>query len=1065
MSNELYPIPGPARRPFVGNLLQIPKGRMSAHMLALSREYGGIFELDFGGIRVPFVSSAALAGELCDENRFRKVIRPPLSLLRKMVGDGLFTAHSNQQPWGKAHRVLMPAFSQRAMKSYFDAMLEVAEQLSASWEARAGQDILVADDMTRLTLDTISLAGFGYRFNSFEQAELHPFLGAMVRVLSHTMSKLTRLPLLNRISKDSPAFLRDIEQMNSLVDEVIRSRRDQPVDTADLLNLMLHAEDPETGERLDDVNIRHQVLTFLVAGHETTSGLLTFAIYLLLRHPHVLAQAYAEVDQVLPGDVVPEYRHLARLGVIERVLKETLRLWPTAPAITVAPYQDTVIGGRYLIRKDQTVSIQLPALHRDPAVWENPDSFDIDRFLPEREAAIHPHAYKPFGNGERACIGRQFALTEAKLALAMVLQRFALSDPYDYRLEIKETLTLKPDNFRIRVKRRAAHERVHVTTPESAAPRPQPAANVQGGGEDLCVAYGSSLGTARDIAEQLAEQARRLGFNARCRVLDDFADGWPQQGLFIAVTATYNGRAPDGARRIEELLDGNGLPGRQCTGLRYAVLGCGNSQWRTYQAFPKRIDAALAEAGAQPVVPRGEADGNGDLDGAVETWLAGLWKALGEQVDHASGGEAPVEVTVLSGRDTRARVLPAEAHAMEVLGNRELVRDPSGLWDFTREAPRGPTRHLELRLPEGVRYRAGDHLMVYPGNPQERVAAAAGLLGLATTDVVVLEDNTGRSQHLPLGRPVSIGQLFGSFIELQEPISRRQLRRLAAFTHCPHTQAELQRLSADTEQGRQAFRTEVADRRLSLLDVLERHPAIQIPLQEFLGLCPALRPRFYSISSSALTSPDTVSLTVGTVEGPAWSGRGHYRGVASSFLAGLQPGDEVIGYVSTPSPTFAPQTDTSTPMILIGPGTGIAPFRGFLEERMAQQETGADVAPSLLFHGCRHPDHDWLYRQEMETWRTRGLVDLHMAYSCVEEHPHRYVQDALWAAREDVWAALQEGATIYVCGDGSHMAPAVRDCLIRIHQDRTGSNQETSSAWLEDMVTTERYRQDVFGPV
>ncbi|MCH8506614.1 MAG: cytochrome P450, partial [Ectothiorhodospiraceae bacterium] len=465
MKDELYPIPGPARRPFVGNLLQIPRGRMSAHMLALSRQYDGIFELDFGGICVPFVSSAALAEELCDEARFRKVIRPPLSLLRKVVGDGLFTAHSNQQPWGKAHRVLMPAFSQRAMKSYFGAMLEVAEQLSASWDRRTGEDILVADDMTRLTLDTISLAGFGYRFNSFDKAELHPFLGAMVRVLSHTMSKLTRLPLLNRISKDSPEFLGDIEQMNQLVDEVIRSRRERPAGTGDLLDLMLHAEDPDTGERLDDVNIRHQVLTFLVAGHETTSGLLTFAIYLLLRHPHVLAQAYTEVDQVLPDETVPEYRHLAQLNVIERILKETLRLWPTAPAITVAPYEDTVIGGRYRIRKDQTVNIQLPALHRDPAVWQEPDSFDIDRFLPEREARIHPHAYKPFGNGERACIGRQFALTEAKLALAMVLQRFALSDPYDYRLDIKETLTLKPDNFRIHVKRRAPHERMRPATP------------------------------------------------------------------------------------------------------------------------------------------------------------------------------------------------------------------------------------------------------------------------------------------------------------------------------------------------------------------------------------------------------------------------------------------------------------------------------------------------------------------------------------------------------------------------------------------------------------------------
>lgn len=323
-------IPTPPRQPFVGNLLQIPRSKMAQYFLEVSRQFDGIFDIDFAGYRATFVSTAELVAELSDEHRFRKVIRPPLSLLRqRMVGDGLFTAHSNQQPWGKAHRILMPAFSQRAMKSYFDAMLEVAEQLSDNWDRRQGQDLLVADDMTRLTLDTISLAGFGYRFDSFRNEELHPFLGSMVRVLDATMSKLTQLPTLSRWRKDSPGYIADIDRMNELVDEVIRARRQRPVPGSDLLNLMLNAEDPETGERLDDLNIRHQVLTFLVAGHETTSGLLTFAIYFMLRNPQVLAQAYGEVDRVLPGDTRPQYRHLAQMLVIERILKESLRLRPS----------------------------------------------------------------------------------------------------------------------------------------------------------------------------------------------------------------------------------------------------------------------------------------------------------------------------------------------------------------------------------------------------------------------------------------------------------------------------------------------------------------------------------------------------------------------------------------------------------------------------------------------------------------------------------------------------------------------------------------------------------------
>ena len=125
---------------------------------------------------------------------------------------------------------------------------------------------------------------------------------------------------------------------------------------------MLTAVDPETGEGLDDLNIRYQVLTFLIAGHETTSGLLTFAFHLLLRHPHVLAQAYAEVDRVLPGDTRPDYAHVARFEVIERILKESQRLWPTAPAYSVAPFEDTVIGGKYLMRKDRPINVISPGL-------------------------------------------------------------------------------------------------------------------------------------------------------------------------------------------------------------------------------------------------------------------------------------------------------------------------------------------------------------------------------------------------------------------------------------------------------------------------------------------------------------------------------------------------------------------------------------------------------------------------------------------------------------------------------------------------------------------------------
>lgn len=1065
------PIPQDPGWPVVGNLLQIPSGAFAQHLLERSRHFDGIFEMNFAGRRVPFVSAAALVAELADGARFRKIIGPPLSYLRDVVGDGLFTADNEEANWGRAHRILMPAFSQRAMKGYFDVMLRVADRLVDKWDRQgADTDIAVADDMTRLTLDTIALSGFGYDFDSFSSARLHPFIDAMVGALEEAMGKLTRFGLQDRFMHAAHRkFAADTQFMRDLVDEVVRQRRatagNGQAPASDLLNLMLEARDPETGERLDDVNIRNQVITFLIAGHETTSGMLTFALYELLRNPGVLAQAYAEVDTVLPGDAPPVYADLARLQVIDRVLKETLRLWPTAPGFAVAPYEDTLLGGRYRIRKDRRISVVLTALHRDPKVWTDPERFDIDRFLPENEATLHPHAYKPFGNGERACIGRQFALTEAKLALALMLRNFDFSDPHDYQFRIKETLTLKPDAFTLRARRRRPHERIAAAA--ASAPGVQAELpRVSGNGQPLAVLCGSSLGTARELAEQVHAGALAAGFDATLRDLDQALGALPGEGLAVIVAATYNGRAPDSARRFEAMLDSGEHGSYRAGNLRYAVLGCGNSQWATYQAFPKRLDAFFAAAGATPLLPRGEADGNGDFDQAAELWLAALWQSL--QVLRAEQGAAPdlagvggIEVRLRDIATIRAGTLPPSTQAFTVLANTELVSDPAGLWDFAQEAPRTATRDIRLRLPEGARYATGDHLAVYPQNHPATVSELCERLDLDPDAMATLcAAPASAARGLPLDEALPLRELLTHFVELQDVVSRQTLRTLLQYTRCPVTRAALERLGSDhAEQG---YAAQVASQRLGLVDVLARHPAIELTLPGLLACTVAMRPRFYSIASSPAVSPDVATITVGTVWSPALSGRGMFRGVASTWLRGLAPGAVVAAAIRTPNPAFAPDADPARPMILVGPGTGIAPFRGFLEERAAQKAAGETVAASHLYYGCRHPEHDWLYRDDVARWQAEGVVQAHAAYSTTGAQDERYVQHLLWRDRDAVWTMLQAGATFYVCGDGRQMAPAVRRTLIEIAARQGGMDEAAASDWLAGMVAQGRYRQDVF---
>ena len=1114
---SLHDIPSPRGLPWLGNLLQIPKGRLTQHLLAISRDFDGILALDFAGLRLPFVYDAALVAELSDPKRFRKTIGPPLSTLRKLAADGLFTADGEEPNWGKAHRILMPAFGQRAMKGYFPYMLEVAEELAQKW-ARLGPDadVEVADDMTRLTLDTISLAGFGYRFDSFARDELHPFLGAMGAVLEEVMTRITRSKLQNQLMRSGLERMElDIATMQALVDEVIRARRasDAPRAQRDLLDLMLQARDPVTDEPLDDANIRAQVITFLIAGHETTSGLLTFALYQLMRHPETLARCYAEVDRVLPAGATPAFEHIARLETLERVLRETLRLWPTAPSYAVGAIDETLLGGRWRLAAGQRVLVFLPGLHRNPRWWDRPEAFDIDRFAPGARERIHPHAYKPFGNGERACIGQQFAITEAKLALAVILQRFALSDPSDYRLAVRETLTLKPDGFRLRVSPRRQPVPVApgapATTPSgvpgarapSLAPADMPAgpasayadatASATTTGEPVAamspaeaavaaalpfeIRYGSSVGVCAEVAGQVAEIVREAGFEPRVIGLDDAPAGWPTSGWLVVITATYNGRAPDNARRLGAALDDGAAAAWRAAGLRYAVLGCGNSQWPAYQAFPKRVADALAGSGAHAFLPRGQADGNGDFDGAVDAWLAGLRQALApcaairardaaSQVAAVTGRAGPLAVVVTDAALVRERTMPAGAVAMTVLESVELTQPAAGLWDFTREAPRASTRMLRLAVPEGLAYATGDHLAVWGRNDPAEVARIAHRLGLDADTVVTLHGDDAAARALPRDEAMTVGQLLGEFVEWQEPAVRRDVERLHAATRCPHTRDRLATwlgTGTDDAAARARLAAGITAPRVSVADLLFAHPAIECTLADFLRCCSPMRPRWYSISSSSLAHPRTLTVTVGALDAPHVGGHGRYRGIASTHLCGLAAGDTVIARVRTPAPAFAPPSDPAVPIVLVGPGTGIAPFRGFIEERAWRRSRGETTGATWLFTGGRHPGHDDLHGDELAAWTAQGVLERTAAWSSLDGHPWRFVQDAIWAQREALWTWLAGGACFYLCGDGKAMAPAVRDTLWRIAVERLGDDAR-AAAWLAELASTGRLREDVF---
>ena len=338
-NQNYHNIPHPPKLPIIGNLHLLSSKNPTQGIMRLAEKLGPILRIytPFGSVIV--LSDYEHVKEVLNEDLFIKNVSKPLLELRGLGGDGLFTSWTHEPSWQKAHNILLPGLGQRAMKGYYPMMLDIVESLLAKWHnIPEGMEFNLTDDMTRLTLDTIGLCGFDYRFHSFASEKPHPFVKNMLVALEDAMNRMNKLDFQKKLRFFKNIKNRKAEnKLYEIVDEIIQERKQNPekyLNKTDLLSLMMNATDTVSGEKLDDINIRFQVITFLIAGHETTSGLLSFAFYYLMTHPEFLQKAYQEVDTVLGNDLnkKPSYKEVLELRYIQQILNESLRLWPTAPA-------------------------------------------------------------------------------------------------------------------------------------------------------------------------------------------------------------------------------------------------------------------------------------------------------------------------------------------------------------------------------------------------------------------------------------------------------------------------------------------------------------------------------------------------------------------------------------------------------------------------------------------------------------------------------------------------------------------------------------------------------------
>ncbi|HTQ17025.1 bifunctional cytochrome P450/NADPH--P450 reductase [Mycobacterium sp.] len=1010
----------------------------------LGELHGPLFYSDFnGGFRKLYACSLELVAELCDESRFAKNLTATLARVRPLSGDGLFTAYHGEPNWQQAHDVLLPGFSYAGLRAYHAAMLDINCKMIDRWDASAGVGpVDVSSDLQKLAMDTVALAGFGSRFESYDYPGLAPIPQSFTTALGELGSPTP-----------TTVFNDELATLYTFIDGLIAEHRSGNREFEDLLALMLQ-RDPNGKPALETQNIRNQILTFLIAGQLTTSELMPNALYNIVSDPAVLHRVRAEVDNVFGADddYLPGYDDIGKLTYLRQVIEETLRLSPPVLHFDRMALEDTVIGGKYPIKRGEAVTILTGALHRQPQWGDNVEFFDPDRFAPERSTTRPAALFKPFGTGARSCIGRQFALHEAAMALARIVHRYRLIDAYHYVPQWETPTSRRPVGFRLDLVRRTPQDRRADTAgPEvGAAQQAEQHPTAITAGTRLAILHGSNLGTCRALARQFVDDATALGCTATVAPLDDAVGGFPEAEAIVIIASSYNGQPTDDARAfLTWLLDANTTLNPTPN---VAVLGVGDHNWAdTYQAVPQRIDERLGELGANQLVARAAADTSGDMVGTIEEFAAALWSSLAERFGDPDAAPLTDDATeplyemrqivgpVTAAMDARSAVIP-----MTIVENTQLVSPGLGQ----------AKTNVRVDLPDGVDYQTGDHLTVMADNPPEVVDTVLAQLSLDPGLRLAINPRRSSRRLIALDREVSVRELLTHFVELQKPLTSSQLRSLAAANSNP---AERQRLTelAEAPDGCP----------LSVLECLHEYPACDLTGAELLELLDPMVPRHYSIASSSLLSPRTVGLVVSVLDAPARSGHGSFKGVASNYLATVQPGQVIRARVDPARQAFRAGADPAKNVILVSAGTGVAPFLGFLGDRLAAQRAGTPVEPALCFFGVRDPEVDYIFRDRFEQAEIIGIVQMRPAFSRAPQDGVRYVQDRIVADADDVWDLLGDPAKdahVYVCGDGARMAPAVRGSFLDIYRARTGADDDQARNWLNGLVESDHYVEDVW---
>lgn len=543
--------------------------------------------------------------------------------------------------------------------------------------------------------------------------------------------------------------------------------------------------------------------------------------------------------------------------------------------------------------------------------------------------------------------------------------------------------------------------------------------------QTLTVLYGSQTGNAKAVATQYAEQAKSKGFDVK---LVNMADYKPKNiknetHITILVSTHGEGDAPDDAVQLHEFLGSKKAP--KLDNLKYAVLGLGDSSYEFFCQTAKDFDERLAKLGATAMTARVDCDVDYDQD--AETWAEAVNSVLKEEFTASSvvpmpGVTLPAANTAVSENAavfTKKNPYSAELIESQKITGRDSVKD---------------IRHIEISLEDsGIEYKPGDALGVWFLNDAALVARLLSALSIDASEQVTIKDETLNIADA-LKEKLELTQSYPTFAQkYAQSVANEALNELLT--------------------DKSALREYLAERQI--IDIVLDYPG-SISAQQLVDSLRPLMPRLYSIASSQAEVDEEVHLTVATVE---FEQHGFtHQGGASGFLGHrLEEGQEVKVYVES-NQNFRLPENGDTPIIMIGPGTGIAPFRAFMQEREAQEAEGKN----WLFFGNPNFTQDFLYQVEWQRFLKEGVLDkISLAFSR-DQKEKIYVQHRILEEGEQVFSWLEEGAHVYVCGDANRMAKDVNDALVTVVAKHGNKSHQEAEQYVNDLRRNKRYQKDVY---